>query len=102
MPVYVQPLPYETYEAMRADAQTYLDRVAERLRAKGLRVAAIAESGTDSATSALERLEAGGYDFVALTTHGASGLKRMLLGSVADKLIRGSQKPVLVVRPTES
>jgi nucleotide-binding universal stress UspA family protein len=33
-----------------------------------------------------------------MTTHGAGGLKRMLLGSVADKVIRGATKPVLVVR----
>jgi nucleotide-binding universal stress UspA family protein len=101
MPAYVQPLPYETYEGMRAEAQTYLDRVAERLRARGLQVAALAESGTDPASSALERLESGGYDFVALTTHGAGGLKRLLLGSVADKIVRGSQKPVLLLRPTQ-
>ena len=38
-------------------------------------------------------------DLVTMATHGRSGLKRLLLGSVADKLIRGAGPPVLVVRP---
>lgn len=38
-------------------------------------------------------------DLVALTTRGLSGLDRLLIGSVADKVIRGSAGPVLVRRP---
>jgi nucleotide-binding universal stress UspA family protein len=38
-------------------------------------------------------------DLIALATHGRSGLKRSLLGSVADKIIRGADQPVLVLRP---
>jgi len=37
---------------------------------------------------------------VALATHGRGGVRRLVLGSVADKLIRGAEQPVLVVRPT--
>jgi nucleotide-binding universal stress UspA family protein len=36
-----------------------------------------------------------------MTTHGAGGLKRMLVGSVADKVVRGATRPVLVVRRDE-
>jgi len=36
---------------------------------------------------------------VAVATHGRSGLQRLVLGSVADKLIRAAEMPVLVVRP---
>jgi nucleotide-binding universal stress UspA family protein len=38
-------------------------------------------------------------DLVAIATHGRSGVRRLLLGSVADKLIRAAGPPVLVVRP---
>jgi nucleotide-binding universal stress UspA family protein len=38
-------------------------------------------------------------DLVVMTTHGKSGLKRAIMGSVADAVIRESGKPVLVVRP---
>jgi nucleotide-binding universal stress UspA family protein len=36
---------------------------------------------------------------VAVATHGRGGVQRALVGSVADKLVRGAQVPVLVVRP---
>ena len=39
-----------------------------------------------------------GIDAIALGTHGRHGLTRMLLGSVADNVIRGSSVPVLVHR----
>jgi nucleotide-binding universal stress UspA family protein len=38
-------------------------------------------------------------DVVALETHGRRGLSRLMLGSVADKVIRGATVPVLVHRP---
>jgi nucleotide-binding universal stress UspA family protein len=37
-----------------------------------------------------------GADIIAIETHGRSGLSRFLLGSIADKVIRGSSVPVLV------
>jgi nucleotide-binding universal stress UspA family protein len=39
------------------------------------------------------------YDLVVLGTHGRGGLARMLLGSVADYVVRHAQCPVLTVRP---
>jgi nucleotide-binding universal stress UspA family protein len=36
---------------------------------------------------------------IALETHGRRGLSRLVLGSVADKVIRGASCPVLVHRP---
>ena len=38
-------------------------------------------------------------DLVAIATHGRSGLARFLLGSVADKVVRGTTLPVLLYRP---
>jgi len=37
-------------------------------------------------------------DLVVIGTHGRKGLDRLLIGSVADKVVRGSKVPVLVVR----
>jgi len=34
-----------------------------------------------------------------MTTHGYGGLKRMLLGSTADKVVRAAEIPVLILRP---
>jgi universal stress protein A len=38
-------------------------------------------------------------DLVVMTTHGKSGLKRAILGSVADKIMRDARVPVLAIRP---
>lgn len=51
------------------------------------------------ASAILADAEANAIDMIALETHGRSGLKRMLLGSVADKIVRGSSHPVLLHRP---
>jgi len=41
-------------------------------------------------------------DLILMTTHGRSGVKRWVLGSVADKVLRASKLPVLLVRPSAS
>ena len=38
-------------------------------------------------------------NLVALCTHGRSGFSRLVLGSVADRVVRESGDPVLVIRP---
>jgi nucleotide-binding universal stress UspA family protein len=40
-------------------------------------------------------------DLIAIATHGRSGLARLLLGSVADKVVRGATLPVLLYRPQD-
>jgi nucleotide-binding universal stress UspA family protein len=41
----------------------------------------------------------GGYDLIVLSTHGRTGLRHALLGSVAEKVVRKAPCPVLTVRP---
>lgn len=53
----------------------------------------------DPAHSIMEFSEKENIDLVVMTTHGRSGLKRAIMGSIADVVIRESGKPVLVVRP---
>jgi nucleotide-binding universal stress UspA family protein len=55
-------------------------------------------SGEPAATL-LAELGQGSHDLVVLGTHGRTGLKRLLLGSVAEKLVRSAAVPVLVVPP---
>lgn len=96
MPVYGDP---GRLESQRTEAQERLDRLAGRLRTEGLSVATRVLVGAGVATQLLELLQKGHFDLMALTTSGAGGLQRALVGSVADKVIRGAEKPVLVVRP---
>jgi nucleotide-binding universal stress UspA family protein len=81
-------------------AQEYLEGVAEGLRTEDLEVDVHVEEheAPGRAIAAIaDKLDA---DLIALATHGYGGLKRALLGSVADKVLRSSPLPLLVQRPT--
>jgi len=84
-------------EQKRQEAEKYLQRVAERLRADGAQVQARTPIAEQPAVAILEEAVRCGADLIALETHGR-GLSRVLMGSVADKVIRGSSLPVLVCR----
>ncbi|MEZ4588979.1 MAG: universal stress protein [Gemmatimonadales bacterium] len=64
---------------------------------RGLTAEVRVVTGVGAAASILEEAREG-YDLIAMTTHGAGGVRRLLLGSVADKVIRASELPVLVFR----
>jgi nucleotide-binding universal stress UspA family protein len=82
----------------REQAEHYLEAAAERIRALGVPVQTHVVMEEQTAAAILQETEAN-FDLVALETHGYSGLKRLWLGSVADKVVRGSHVPVLVQRP---
>jgi len=80
------------------EASAYLLRMAERLRAEGLRVATRVTVQEHPAAAILNEAEATDAGLIALTTHGRRGLVRVVMGSVADKVVRGATIPVLVHR----
>jgi nucleotide-binding universal stress UspA family protein len=80
-------------------AQAYLEKIAGRLREEGMAVQTRIVVAPHAADAILEEAQTQRCDFIALATHGRSGLQRMLLGSVADKVIRRASTPVLVYRP---
>ncbi len=86
-------------DAVKAAAETYLGRVAERLRSQGLTVQAHAVFGQQAAVAILREAKVRESDLIALESHGRGGVDRLLLGSVADKVVRGASTPVLVQRP---
>jgi len=83
-----------------AQAEAYLERVAGRVREQGLQVRTRVVVARHASDAILEEAEAQASNLIALATHGRGGFKRLLLGSVADKLVRGASSPVLVYRPT--
>ena len=83
------------------EAEIYLAEQAHRLAEAGLEVAAdvevTLEGGVDKAIE--DYCAAQGADLVILCSHGQSGIARMILGSVADRVLRRSKQPVWIVRP---
>jgi nucleotide-binding universal stress UspA family protein len=100
MPSYPAPMSQELIESSRVRAQAHLDQLADRLRASGYRVATKVYFAMGVAGTLLRLLDEDKFDMIALTTHGAGGFRRLLLGSVADKVVRGSSRPVLILRPS--
>jgi nucleotide-binding universal stress UspA family protein len=82
-----------------AEARHYVERVAADLRTAGQTVYIRAVLAEQPAVAILDEARREEADLIAMTTHGRSGLTRLLLGSVADKVLRGSALPVLVQRP---
>jgi nucleotide-binding universal stress UspA family protein len=53
----------------------------------------------EPASTCLERIKQGDYDLVVVGTHGRTGVRHLLLGSIAERLVRLSPVPVLTVPP---
>ena len=51
------------------------------------------------ATVIVEEAESQGADLVVLGTHGHTGIKHLLLGSIAERVVQHSPCPVLTVKP---
>lgn len=93
------PLTPEFAEAARAEAQRKLDRIADRLRERGLSVSTRVPIGLSVADTLVDTLNGSPCELVAMTTHGAGGMRRLLMGSVATKVLRKTAKPLLLLRP---
>jgi nucleotide-binding universal stress UspA family protein len=87
-------------EAWRSPAEGYLAAVATRLAARHVRAEYKAAIG-DPVDQILAEAEEERATLIVMATHGRSGLQRLLLGSVADKVMRMSTRPVLLIRPQE-
>jgi nucleotide-binding universal stress UspA family protein len=81
------------------EARNYLQGVAERLRARGVTVQTEVVVEDQAVPAILREAEKTRAGLIALQTHGRRGLSRLILGSVADKVIRAAHVPVLVQRP---
>ncbi len=95
----VSPLPAGHLQERLEKAEEYLGGVAERLRADGVDVEPLIESHFAPARAILNTAEAEDVDLISIATHGYTGVKRALLGSVTDKVLRAARWPLLLERP---
>lgn len=79
-------------------ARTYVEDVARRLAGAGVAATGVVRTGEYPSTAITDYAEKEGVDLIAMSTHGAGGLKRAVIGSVADKVVRSSPVPVLTLR----
>ena len=81
-----------------AKAKNYLTQVADRLKEEGMFVQPVVIQDK-VAEGILDYAVKNQVDLIMMSTHGRSGPSRWALGSVADRIIRNSTIPVLVVSP---
>ncbi len=79
------------------EAERYLADVEQRLARHGIRVSSAVRYGR-AAEEILDHAQSAGADLIAMSTHGRGGLGRLVLGSVAETVLRASAVPVLLLR----
>lgn len=94
------PAIVEADESAREEAERYVQTVAGRLRAQGLDAEPHTKLG-DPARVILDAVRELRVELIAMTTHGRTGLGRLLFGSVAEQVLRRSPVPVFLVRVSE-
>lgn len=87
-------------EARLNEAREYLAPVAADLRERGARVTIQARYG-EPVTELVAAAQETDANLIAMTTHGRTGLGRLVFGSVAEAVLRQAEVPVLMMRLTE-
>jgi len=105
--VHIMPFEYgykqagyvELGEKIKEDTMNYLADVEARLAALGIKVKTELLEGDRPARMIADYAQENGIDLIMLATHGYTGLKKMMLGSVALEILHDSHVPVLLIRP---
>ena len=89
-------------QEMKREATSYMEAKRQVLHQAGIQVdvqIVMGKSAAEAILTAVDELEA---DTIVMSTHGRSGLMRWVFGSVADKVLRHADVPIMLVRvPTE-
>lgn len=90
--------PTEAEVKVVREAEAYLDEVKARLaKRSAIDVEATVWYGPAS-VAIVEAAEFHGVSLILMTTHGRTGLERLILGSVAESVLRGTRTPILLLR----
>ena len=80
--------------------EAYLERVARKLRKKHLNVEVVSVLDPFVGQAIVDYAHQNKIDLICISTHGRSGIRRSLFGSVADHVVRESRLPILIIRPS--
>jgi universal stress protein A len=82
------------------DAEQQLRRGLRALDHRGVKITTEVKTGRPGPTI-VECARQGGHDLIIVGSHGRTGISRLLMGSVAEYVVRHAPCPVLIVRPIE-
>jgi len=86
-------------EALFASAREYLAKIKSRLNSEGLKVKTESLEADSPANKITEYAQKNGIELIIMGTHGYTGLKKLIMGSVAFGVLNSSHVPVLLIRP---
>ena len=109
IPLVYPYLPYDGYmpgvdfqtllDEQYAKSTEYLDKVQAQLLAEGIKVEGLVVKGGRTSQAIVDYVHKNKVDLIVIASHGYTGMKKMLLGSVAYKVLHESHVPVLLIRP---
>jgi nucleotide-binding universal stress UspA family protein len=82
------------------EAETYLAGVKEKLEKTGVRGIETHVWYGPAAPAVVEAARVQKVDLIVMSTHGRSGFGRIIFGSVAESVLRGTRVPIFLIRPT--
>ncbi len=91
----------EVYEQLSRAADARLRAIGEA-HSSDIRIHQAQERGISAATGILDYAQDHDIDLIVMGTHGRRGLRRFVMGSVAEEVVRLARCPVLTVRQTEA
>jgi len=92
---------HETEVKREEEARKYLKKIADSLKKEGVPVEIKLEADGDPSEKILDVSKEENIDLIIMSTHGRTGFKRWLHGSVASRIIGHSAVPILIVVPEE-
>ncbi|MBX3172356.1 MAG: universal stress protein [Candidatus Eremiobacteraeota bacterium] len=101
LPIYPGEVDAEMISEIEKDHQAYLNARAHELREEGCCVSTVVLPPGSPADRILDEVKKERADLIVVGSHGRTGLTRMLLGSVAEKLARHAPCPVMIARVQE-
>jgi len=94
--------PTELQVEVVREAEEYLARVKARLERDGVRNVQTSVWYGSPVSAIVEAAQLRGADLIAMCTHGRSGIGRLILGSVAESVLRSTAIPILLMRVPEA
>ena len=85
------------YEALEKEGTYATSYVSEKAKEAGVEVEEKRIEGIPS-NVILQEAEAGGYDVIVMGSLGRTGVSKLLMGSVSEKIVRNAKCPVMVVK----
>ena len=95
---YFDEMPANIQEKLEAEAQALLGKAKAIFDAKNIKVETVMEAGLVPANNIIRRAEEGKFDRIIMGSTGRTGIKKILMGSTAAKVVANAPCEVTVVR----